>query len=104
MTSPFGFARPSLPATSRQQIVHVVSGGPDVGKFCVMLFGHNCGSRATIRSAAGVVAEDTPASSETMAQAPRLTVSGRLAFIPHALHCERPQQPHDSWSDQRAHA
>src|SRR5262249_1403432 len=41
MTSPFGSAMLLLPATSRQQIIHVVSVGPVVGKFCVIALGQN---------------------------------------------------------------
>src|SRR5262245_12914134 len=35
-----------FPATSRQQIIHVVSAGPAVGKFCVIALGQNNWNRA----------------------------------------------------------
>src|SRR5215469_15663365 len=46
MTSPFGSAMLLFPATSRQQIIQVVSAGPAVGKFCVIALGQNNWNRA----------------------------------------------------------
>src|SRR5215216_1207610 len=68
MTRPLGLAILLLPATSRQQINHVVCAGPAMGKFCVIAPGQNSWNCARLTGATLVTGWESAISVAAMSE------------------------------------